>query len=194
MSRRRKPLKKQLLAQFYRGNLPMLALAVFAALAGGTLDLILSWLMQQLIDTASGIPGARPLGQLAQITGGFILLCAALFLLKYASEPRFIEKAMRQYKDFAFQKLTEKSISSFRAESTAAYLSALTNDAASVEADHLSQQLSVITKTVTFLGALAMMLWYSPLMTAIAAGVTVLPLIASLLTGGQLQAAENRRF
>ena len=192
MSRRRKPLKKQLLAQFYRGNLPMLALAVFAALAGGTLDLILSWLMQQLIDTASGIPGARPLGQLAQITGGFILLCAALFLLKYASEPRFIEKAMRQYKDFAFQKLTEKSISSFRAESTAAYLSALTNDAASVEADHLSQQLSVITKTVTFLGALAMMLWYSPLMTAIAAGVTVLPLIASLLTGGQLQAAEKR--
>lgn len=192
MSRRRKPLKKQLLAQFYRGNLPMLALAVFAALAGGTLDLILSWLMQQLIDTASGIPGARPLGQLAQITGGFILLCAALFLLKYASEPRFIEKAMRQYKDFAFQKLTEKSISSFRAKSTAAYLSALTNDAASVEADHLSQQLSVITKTVTFLGALAMMLWYSPLMTAIAAGVTVLPLIASLLTGGQLQAAEKR--
>ena len=192
MSRRRKPLKKQLLAQFYRGNLPMLALAVFAALAGGTLDLILSWLIQQLIDTASGIPGARPLGQLAQITGGFILLCAALFLLKYASEPRFIEKAMRQYKDFAFQKLTEKSISSFRAESTAAYLSALTNDAASVEADHLSQQLSVITKTVTFLGALAMMLWYSPLMTAIAAGVTVLPLIASLLTGGQLQAAEKR--
>ena len=192
MSRRRKPLKKQLLAQFYRGNLPMLALAVFAALAGGTLDLILSWLMQQLIDTASGIPGARPLGQLAQITGGFILLCAALFLLKYASEPRFIEKAMRQYKDFAFQKLTEKSISSFRAESTAAYLSALTNDAASVEADHLSQQLSDITKTVTFLGALAMMLWYSPLMTAIAAGVTVLPLIASLLTGGQLQAAEKR--
>ena len=192
MSRRRKPLKKQLLAQFYRGNLPILALAVFAALAGGTLDLILSWLMQQLIDTASGIPGARPLGQLAQITGGFILLCAALFLLKYASEPRFIEKAMRQYKDFAFQKLTEKSISSFRAESTAAYLSALTNDAASVEADHLSQQLSAITKTVTFLGALAMMLWYSPLMTAIAAGVTVLPLIASLLTGGQLQAAEKR--
>lgn len=136
--------------------------------------------------------GALPLGQLAWITGGFILLCAALMLLKYASEPRFIEKAMRQYKDFAFQKLTEKSISSFRAESTAAYLSALTNDAASIEADDLSQLLSVITKAVTFFGALAMMLWYSPLMTAIAAGVTVLPLIASLLTGGQLQAAEKR--
>ena len=187
-----KPLVRQLTAQFYRGNLPMFALAVFAALTGGTLNLIVTWLMQQLIDAASGLPGALPLGQLAWITGGFILLCAALMLLKYASEPRFIEKAMRQYKDFAFQKLTEKSISSFRAESTAAYLSALTNDAASIEADDLSQLLSVITKAVTFFGALAMMLWYSPLMTAIAAGVTVLPLIASLLTGGQLQAAEKR--
>lgn len=187
-----KPLARQLTAQFFRGNLPMFALAVFAALTGGTLNLIVTWLMQQLIDAASGLPGALPLGQLAWITGGFILLCAALMLLKYASEPRFIEKAMRQYKDFAFQKLTEKSISSFRAESTAAYLSALTNDAASIEADDLSQLLSVITKAVTFFGALAMMLWYSPLMTAIAAGVTVLPLIASLLTGGQLQAAEKR--
>lgn len=187
-----KPLARQLTAQFFRGNVPMFALAVFAALTGGTLNLIVTWLMQQLIDAASGLPDALPLGQLAWITGGFILLCAALMLLKYASEPRFIEKAMRQYKDFAFQKLTEKSISSFRAESTAAYLSALTNDAASVEADDLSQLLSVITKAVTFFGALAMMLWYSPLMTAIAAGVTVLPLIASVLTGGQLQAAEKR--
>ena len=182
-----KPLARQLTAQFFRGNVPMFALAVFAALTGGTLNLIVTWLMQQLIDAASGLPGALPLGQLAWITGGFILLCAALMLLKYASEPRFIEKAMRQYKDFAFQKLTEKSISSFRAESTAAYLSALTN-----EADDLSQLLSVITRAVTFFGALAMMLWYSPLMTAIAAGVTVLPLVASLLTGGQLQAAEKR--
>ena len=98
------------------------------------------------------------LGMLAKLSGGFVLLCAALFLLKYASEPRFIERAMRQYKDFAFQKLTEKSISSFREESTAAYLSALTNDAGSIEADYLSQQLSVITKVVTFFGALAMML------------------------------------
>ena len=187
-----KPLARQLTAQFFRGNVPMFALAVFAVLTGGTLNLIVTWLMQQLIDAASGLPGALPLGKLAWITGGFILLCAALMLLKYASEPRFIEKAMRQYKDFAFQKLTEKSISSFRAESTAAYLSALTNDAASIEADDLSQLLSVIMKAVTFFGALAMMLWYSPLITAIAAGVTVLPLIASVLTGGQLQAAEKR--
>lgn len=185
-------LEKQLRAQFYRGNRGVFALAVFAALAGGTLNLIVTWLMQQLIDAASGAPGALPLAALAEITGGFVVLCAVLLLLKYASEPRFIARAMRQYKELAFQKLTEKSIASFRDESTAAYLSALTNDAASVEADYLAQQLAVITKTVTFFGALFMMLWYSPLLTAIAVGVTALPLAASLLTGGRLQAAEKQ--
>lgn len=187
-----KTLEKQLRAQFYRGNRGVFALAVFAALAGGTLNLIATWLMQQLIDAASGAPGALPLAALAEITVGFVVLCAVLFLLKYASEPRFIARAMRQYKELAFQKLTEKSIASFRDESTAAYLSALTNDAASVEADYLAQQLTVITKTVTFFGALFMMLWYSPLLTAIAVGVTALPLAASLLTGGRLQAAEKQ--
>ena len=165
-----KPLKKQLIEQFYRGNIPILCLAVFASLASGSLNLILSWTMQQLIDTASGVPGALPIGLLAKLSGGFVLLCIAVCLLSYVSEPRFIRRAMRQYKEFAFQKLTEKSISSFRDESTAAYLSALTNDAGSIEADYLAQQLSLITKTVTFIGALAMMLWSSPVMTAIAAG------------------------
>lgn len=158
MTMKNKPLKKQLSAQFYRRNIPALCVAVFGALVAGTLNLILSWIMQQLIDAASGVPGALPIGTLAKISGGFVLLCVAAFLLDYISQPRFIERAMRQYKDFAFQKLTEKSISSFRDESTAAYLSALTNDAGSIEADYLAQQLSLITKTVTFIGALAMML------------------------------------
>ena len=187
-----KPLKKELSAQFYRGNCAVFALAVFAALGKGSLNLILSWVMQQLIDAASGVPEALPLSTLAEITAGFVLLCVVLCLLQYASEPRFIVRAMRQYKDFAFRKITEKSISSFREESTAAYLSALTNDSTSIEADYLSQQLSLITMSVTFFGALIMMIWYSPLLSAVAVGVTLLPLAASLLTGNRLQAAEKR--
>lgn len=189
---RNKSLKNQLKAQFYRGNRLTFGFSVFAALSVGSMALIVSWLMQQLIDAAGGATNAMPLGALAWLTGGFMILCVALKLLDYAFEPRFIEKAIRQYRDFAFQKLTEKSISSFRDESTATYLSALTNDAASVEADYLSQQLSVITNAVKFVGALALMLWFSPLLTAIAAALTVLPMIASLLTGNRLQAAERR--
>lgn len=151
---KRKTQRRELAAQFYRGNRLTFAVAAFAALA--------------------------------LLSAGMVGLCIAVTLLRYAAEPRFLEKAMRQYRDFAFQKLTEKSIASFRDESTASYLSALTNDTATVEASYLEQQLSVLTQAVTFAGALVIMLWYSPVLTAIAAGLTVLPLIASLMTGKQL--------
>ncbi len=188
----KKPLEKQLRGQFFYKNIPIFCLAVFAALAAGSLNLILSWIIQQLMDTAAGKSGALSFRTLLLISAGFVLLCAGLSLLNYASQPRFLERAMRQYKDFAFKKLIGKSISSFRDESAAGYLSALTNDAASIETNYLAQMLAMITKAVTFIGALLLMCRYSLLMTAIAAGLTVLPLIASLLTGSRLQAVESR--
>lgn len=188
----KKPLGKQLRGQFFYKNIPIFCLAVFAALAAGSLNLILSWIIQQLMDTAAGASGALSFRTLLLISAGFVLLCAGLSLLDYASQPRFLERAMRQYKDFAFKKLIGKSISSFRDESAAGYLSALTNDAASIETNYLAQMLAMITKAVTFIGALLLMCRYSLLMTAIAAGLTVLPLIASLLTGNRLQAVESR--
>lgn len=188
----KKPLEKQLRGQFFYKNIPIFCLAVFAALAAGSLNLILSWIIQQLMDTAAGKSGALSLRTLLLISAGFVLLCAGLSLLNYASQPRFLERAMRQYKDFAFKKLIGKSISSFRDESAAGYLSALTNDAASIETNYLAQMLAMITKAVTFIGALLLMCRYSLLMTAIAAGLTVLPLIASLLTGSRLQTVESR--
>ena len=102
-------LERELVSRFYRGNGLNLGIAAVAALAGGTLNIAVSWLMQQLIDTASGVSGAYPLEELAFLTGVFILVCFASFMLKYASEPRFIEKALRQYKDFAFKKLRRKT-------------------------------------------------------------------------------------
>lgn len=188
----KKPLGKQLRGQFFYKNIPIFCLAVFAALVAGSLNLILSWIIQQLMDTAAGKSGALSFRTLLLISAGFVLLCAGLSLLNYASQPRFLERAMRQYKDFAFKKLIGKSISSFRDESAAGYLSALTNDAASIETNYLAQMLAMITKAVTFIGALLLMCRYSLLMTAIAAGLTVLPLIASLLTGSRLQAVESR--
>ena len=188
----KKPLGKQLRGQFFYKNIPIFCLAVFAALAAGSLNLILSWIIQQLMDTAAGESEALSFRTLLLISAGFVLLCAGLSLLNYASQPRFLERAMRQYKDFAFKKLTGKSISSFRDESAAGYLSALTNDAASIETNYLAQMLAMITKAVTFIGALLLMCRYSLLMTAIAAGLTVLPMIASLLTGNRLQAVESR--
>ena len=83
--KKNKPLKKQLTDQFYRHNIPVFCIAILSALLSGTLNLILSWIMQQLIDAASGVPEALPIGTLAAISGAFVLLGIAVFMLDYVS-------------------------------------------------------------------------------------------------------------
>lgn len=185
-------IEKKLLASFYRKNHAALFIAGFTAVLGGIGAVSVSWLMQQLIDTASGLEGSRPLswlGMLSALMLAFLLLC---FLLDYWSKPRFIRRAMRQYRETAFRRITEKNISSFRKESTATYLSALTNDATAIEAGYLTGTLDMINQVVNFFGAFALMLIYSPLMTLIVIGITVVPLIGSLVTGSRLAPAEQK--
>ena len=189
---KKRSIKKQLIAQFYRGNILAFSISIFAALATGSLNLILSWFTQQLVDAASGAENALPLYALLKLIVGFIILCVGIKLLDYIAHPLYLKRAIQQYKDYAFNILVGKSISSFRDESTAAYVSALTNDTTSIEVNYLGMQLSMITMLVTFFGALIMMFCTSPLLTVISIGVTILPLIASLWTGGKLEAAEVR--
>ena len=179
-------------AQFYRKNKIPFILALCASLLIAGLNLAVSWLMQQLIDAISGSPGALPLSTLTALTGGLILSICLAEWMDYSNRPRFLRRAVEQYKNFAFQKLTEKSIASFREEETSSYLSALSNDVTSIETNYLEKQFELLSNVVLFFGALTMMILYNPLLTAIAAGLAVLPLIASLLAGNRLAVAERQ--
>ncbi|MBR4542060.1 MAG: ABC transporter ATP-binding protein [Lachnospiraceae bacterium] len=187
-----KTLFKQLCGQFFSRNKLTFGLAAFSALFSGFGGLIISWLLKQLIDTASGVPDAKSFETDLILFGGFIVLMTISFILDYTTRPAFIRRAMMQYKNLAFDKLMDKGISTFRDESTATYLSALTNDATSIETNYLSQLLSLFTMSVMFFGSVTLMIWYSPLLTAIAVGVTILPLIASIITGKRMVGAEKK--
>lgn len=187
-----KTLFKQLCGRFFYRNKLTFGLAAFSALFSGFGGLIISWLLKQLIDTASGVPDAKSFETDLILFGGFIVLITISFILDYTTRPAFIRRAMTQYKNMAFDKLMDKGISTFRDESTATYLSALTNDATSIETNYLSQLLSLFTMSVMFFGSVTLMIWYSPLLTAIAVGVTILPLIASIITGKRMVGAEKK--
>lgn len=187
-----KPLRQPYIAQFYRGNRAAFALAAMVTLMMGAVNLVLSWLMQQVIDAMSGTPGALGLGKLSMLTAVFLLVIVLVQAVGYYTKPRFLEKAMGQYKDYAFQKLMKKSMASFKDESTAAYISALSNDATAVETNYLETVFSLVQNAVMFVGAFAMMILYNPLLTLVAVALSILPVIASLLAGGRLEAAEKQ--
>ena len=183
--------RQQYTAQFYRGNRAAFCITLVEALFTSAVNLIISWDLQQMYDSISGTPGARTFPALLLITAGIIALVVVLQLIRYFTKPRFMEKAMRQYKEYAFSKLTQKSIASFQSEPTANYLSAFSNDANSIESGYLENYFRILQNYVIFVGAMAMMLLYSPVMTAVACAFFILPISASLLTGKCVEKAER---
>ncbi|MBR6253973.1 MAG: ABC transporter ATP-binding protein [Clostridiales bacterium] len=184
-----KNLYVELKNQFHKDNFVFFALAVAGSFLSGLFSMAISWLIGELINTSSGA-GSRSLRELAVIT---VIMTAFFFFvsfLNYVSQPRYIMKAIRNYKETLFKKLTEKNITSFRSESTSTYLSALTNDSVSIETNYLEKEFRFLYLITSFFGSLGLMLFYSPLLTLVAVGVTILPLIVSLLTGKKLAAEE----
>ena len=190
--KKQKTMKQQLNAQFYKGNIPAFCVAAAISIPLGMLNVWVSWLLQVIIDEMTGVPGSLGLRTICLLTVVQITGAAVLLLLRRAAEPRFVRRALRQYKSFAFEKMTEKSMAEFGRENTSGYLSALTNDVNQIEQDYLIQRFVLISNMVTLVGGLALMLWNSPLMTGIALVLAALPIAVSFLTGSKLTAAQKR--
>ncbi len=184
-------LRRPYTSRFFHHNRLAFSMAVSSSILVGGINLALSWVMQQLVDAVSGTPGVMSLGWLSILSAAAIASVMLVSFLYYLSMPRFIEKAMRQYKEFVFGKLMEKSISSFQDEATTTYVSALSNDANSIETNALEKLFDLVTNAVLFVGAFVMMLLYSPLLTLAAVALSLLPLTASMLAGNRLAVAEK---
>ena len=168
--------------QFYRGNGGYFALAMVQTLLATAAQLMISWLLQQIIDLITGANTAFSLSELALLAAVCLLLIVVAYMAAYWSKPKFITKAIGQYKDYAFEKLSRKGIGAFSGENSSMYISALSNDANTIETGYLNNLFLLIDNVATFIGALALMFWYSPLLSMISIGLTVLPLAASILT------------
>ncbi len=178
--------------QFYKGNILSFIFALSETLFGAIGALLVSWLLQQILDLIGGYDIGFSLIDLTVISLTLIAGTTVAYLISYHSKPRFITRGISQYKEYIFGELTKKNISAFSEENTSTYISALTNDIQSIEQGYLWNTFTMLGSLLTFIGAIALMIWYSPLLTLIAIGLSLLPLIASILTGNQVAVAEKK--
>ena len=102
------PSRKDFTRQFYRGNIPNFIVAMLAIIVVAAVNLLISWLIQEIIDVSSGNSSAFTLTELVMLTFAAVFGIVFSSFLSYISRPRFIAKAMSQYKNFAFGELTKK--------------------------------------------------------------------------------------
>lgn len=183
--------QRQFTLQFWKGNRIAFFIAITAYILQVFVNLMISWLLQQFIDISSGINTGFTLLELTALSLAMIFMLVFCAVLIYFTKPKFISKAMRQYKDFAFSELMKKGISAFSKENTSVYISAFSNDAASIEQNYLLNIFNLVMDSLLFVGAFAMMLWYSPSLTFAAVLLAFLPIAASLAAGNKIAEAEK---
>lgn len=176
---------------FYEKNRFNFALALFFAVLVSTEGVVVSWLLGDILD-AIAAANLRILGQRALLTSALVIYMFLIDTLFYRYRARFVHQGLLQYKALAYERISQKGISAFTRENTGRYLSALTNDAGSIEENYLNRCPLLLIQCLQFVFALAMMLLYSPLLTAVVIGLSLLPLLASLLMGKGLSVRERR--
>lgn len=183
---------------FYKNKMCFIA-SVIMTIVMSFLNLMISWLIQQIMDSMAN-QNMQSAVRCAWIAASVVIAYTVANAVYRAVYPRFLQRAMQQYRDYAFSRLTQKSLRSFSKEGTALYVSALTNDCTSIENNYLAATFTLIELLFCFLGALIMMLYYSPVMLVLAVALSFLPVAVSMKAGNRLTEQEkeiskkNERF
>ena len=198
-TKQNKKKNREFIHQLYYKNRINFIVAIILTIAMSSLNLMISWLIQQIMDCTAN-QDMQALVRSAWIAASVVIAYTVANAVYRAVYPRFLQRAMQQYRDYAFSRLTQKSLRSFSKEGTALYVSALTNDCTSIENNYLAATFTIIELLFCFLGALIMMLYYSPVMLVLAVALSFLPVAVSMTAGNRLTEQEkeisekNERF
>ncbi|MBQ6431232.1 MAG: ABC transporter ATP-binding protein [Oscillospiraceae bacterium] len=185
-----KALRRPFLKELFRSNKCNLTMTVIAALLCAAAELVISWLIKEIADLISG-NCPYGIGTLLAVAGGAAALFLAGGVLDRVFLSEFRAKAMKQYREYVFDRLMEKGIQAFSGENSSLYISALSNDVNTIETDFIGKLQNTIQVGIEFIGALALMIWCSPLLTLIAIGFSLVPILVSVALGNKAAKAEK---
>lgn len=198
-TKQNKKKNRKFIHQLYYKNRINFIVTIILTIAMSSINLMISWLIQQIMDSMAN-QNMQSVVRCAWIAASVVIAYTVSNAVYRAVYPRFLQRAMQQYRDYAFSRLTQKSLRSFSKEGTALYVSALTNDCTSIENNYLAATFTLIELLFCFLGALIMMLYYSPVMLVLAVALSFLPVAVSMTAGNRLTEQEkeiskkNERF
>ncbi len=182
---------KEYRSSFYYKNHLRYCLALLFYFLDALVGMVTSWLLGAVLDVISN-GDSEGLVKLLYIAAAITLAMLVLGLLLQFTKNSFVCHGITQYRSLAFSRLTKKNISAFARENTSSYLSALTNDANSIETDYLERSLSIMRLAVMFIGSLGMMFWYSWKIALSAIILSLLPIIVSLCLSGEMAKRERQ--
>ncbi len=184
---------------FYEKNKKNFVLGMAFVVVNSFLDLFLAYIMQVLIDAASG----RDLGVLTQP-----ICLSVVFIVSYAVslwgfryyKSKFVKRAVSSYRKEIFGRILKKNHNAYTEDSTSKLLSAMTNDEAVMEEQYLVAQFQIASLSIWLFGSIAFMVAYNLQLSCIVIAVSLLSVAFSVVFGRKMAALteaisdSNARF
>ena len=123
---------------------------------------------------------------------GLVVIFVVTYLCLLKIKPLFKKRALNQYKNNAYEHILSKSITNFNKSTISTYISAFTNDVKVIEENYIFSTFNIITQFALFIASIAIMMIYSPVLTGIAIGLSLIPMAVMLLVGGKLATHEKK--
>ncbi|GKU24175.1 ABC transporter ATP-binding protein [Clostridium folliculivorans] len=175
--------------EFYKNNHINYFVSIFVMVSIAVLQIGIAFVLQILLDIASSRDMTKLWHSLAIAAIVMVSTIFAYFIKKIFFN-RFIKKALSQYKNKVFQKILDKNISAFNKETSSTYISAFSNDLASIEQNYLIGSLNLILQCSLFIGGIMAMAYLNFRMLLGTLATCIIPILVSAIFGNKLTNAE----
>ncbi len=173
------------MTRYFLKNKKNMILWLFFEICNAGLLVYWSFFMKSLSDVAYSEGQVQEFKQLVIIGASFLLLYILCRYLAYHFRARFLYEANIDLKNDLLKKIINFNINEFSETNSAKYISLFINDAKIVDEKLFRLLPSIAANLITFLVALAAMLMYSPLVTAVCILTTSLQFLPPLIFGNK---------
>ena len=183
-------LKTSIKKQLLKGNAFNFIFLTFVALLETATMICLSIMLEKVIAvaTAKDLQGLYANGLACLV---LLVVNVVFYMILMKVKPEFKRRALNQYKNNAYEHILSKNIAEFNKSTTSTYVSAFTNDVKVIEENYVFATFDIITQITLFLSSIVVMFLYSPVMTGVAVGLSLIPMVVMLLAGGKLSVHET---
>lgn len=182
--------RSEYVQQFYKDNKLNFAMSILICILAAIFNIANAFLLQQLIDVAvNGTMDKLKIVILKYVI--FMFMFLVICLLKRYFMNNYVEKAMKQYKDYAFNNLLKKNINTFGGNITSKYISIFTNDLNVIETGYIRSATSIFSQSLQFVLAIAAMAYMSFSLMVIVVVASILSIVVSFLFGNSLSKMDQ---
>lgn len=183
---------KSYIKQFYKNNHINLIVSLLGYIVLTVYNIGTAFIFQWFIDAAK-------YGQIKDLKTALVryLICLGIvtvqiFIMRIVLN-NFKAKAMRQYKDYAFENLLKKNMTSFNKNITGKYISIFTNDLKAIESGYVAANFEIIIFGSMLVAAVIAMLYLNITMAVISITMGIISIVVSSVLG-KSQGVKERKL